>query len=162
MGARREDKGNKGITSLVTGDMLGRNSRGGTLLPRERGGGARVALIISTGCRVVESSLERGLADSDKGASGRESLEERKGSVGLCIIIRDETGGGVRSPIVERKQMTTWKGVEVGLIGELRRVGPVCDKPRQKKVGGKSNKNKKFQPNNYNIITHRSLWIKRS
>ena len=116
--------------------MLGRDNRGGTLVPREKIGGARVVLIISAGCLVVESSsekgladagkeatgreisstgclvgessLEKGLADADKGASGRESLEEREGSTGPRMIIRDETGGGVRSSIVERKRMITW------------------------------------------------------
>ena len=88
--------------------MLGRDNRGGTLVPREKIGGARFVLIISAGCLVGESSSGKGLADADEGALGRESLEGKEGSTGPRMIIRDETGGGVRSPIVERKRMTTW------------------------------------------------------
>ena len=62
----------------------------------------------STGRHGGESSSGKDLADADKEASGRESSEEREGSTGPRMIMRDETGAGVRSGIVERKRMITW------------------------------------------------------
>ena len=122
MGIQRGKEGEKEGTVLMEEDTLGWSrgeevvSCGRTWLARERVGGARIVLasMVIMG-RCCNTTSVAAFVEPGAGALGRESLwpalgraaEEGKRDSGLRIMIRDDTGGGVRSPMSERRRMIT-------------------------------------------------------